>query len=700
MIESRYRQEVNADQWGVSYGYVDTDGVTHTASDATRFAIREALGATNDPNSAPTATGAIVVNSGDRWQTDNEAFLELEDGSQHTLTPGWTLTDNLPFGYHHIRFADQATSRAFIHAPVACALPDDFRGWGWAVQLYGMRSRESWGIGDFSDLKTLNEWSAKRGARYTLINPLHAATPTPGQQPSPYFPTSRVWRNPLYIRIEHVAGWALVAGELAEVATAARAMLDDRRINRDQVRLAKMFALERIWQLWSENQNAIPTESRQSFSNWRAHHGEALTYFGLYCALVEQHGGDIREWPTTLSNAQASAVPEALGKHRDRIAFHAWLQWLTESQLAQANEALPVMTDLAIGVDRAGADAWVWPAAFSRTMTVGAPPDTFNTQGQSWGLAPFDPWRLRDLNYEPFIRTVRSAFQSAGAVRMDHVMGLFRLWWIPQGHSPKDGCYVYLPFRDLTGILALESHRANLGVVGEDLGTIEPYVSTELEQRKILSYKLVQFESGPTSELPENSMVAVTTHDLSTLAGALTGTDLLEAALVGSKPYARGAFEVRAALLQRAAIPAENDDPAEDLLAVLEHNDRSLVNELLGLTVDEPPTLANLALSRSTTVEAIEADIRRISALLSDHQHPGVTSLVKALTADLGTAPSRLVCTMLEDALGVEERPNLPGTIDERPNWRIALPSPLEVILAHPEVDAMAATLSTTKGRS
>jgi 4-alpha-glucanotransferase len=674
---------MNADEWGVSFGYTDTDGVTHEAPRETRAAIREALGApddvTDDVTIGPEADGAIVVSDGDPWVLHSQAHLTLEDGTSFDITAGWSPSPDLPTGYHRIHIDGQAETRPFIYAPTACALPGDLRGWGWAVQLYAMRSYESWGIGDFGDLRTLNTWSKRRGARYTLINPLHAATPTPGQQPSPYFPTSRVWRNPLYIRIDDVPGWDLVSSHVAGVSAAARALLDTRYIDRDAVRRHKMAALESIWTEWITPKSHIGDAIRSEFAAWRTQRGSALEKFSLYCALVEVHGGDIREWPSALASANAAGTSTAAESYANRVSFHSWLQWLTERQLAAANDILPVMTDLAIGVDRAGADAWVWPEAFARTMSVGAPPDTFNTQGQNWGLPPFDPWRLRRGGYEPFIQTVRCAFRAAGAVRMDHVMGLFRLWWIPEGKAPKDGCYVYLPFRDLTGILALESQRANLGVVGEDLGTVEPYVGDELATRNVLSYKLVQFEPGPTSELPENAMAAVTTHDLPTIAGCYTGTDLIEAAAIGARPYAVGAAAVRASLMRRAGVEPTVDDELDDLFAPLSPEDRTFVDDLL--THDKPAENKDL-----TTIS-------RISHRLSTSHAAKISALIEGLNRDLSTSPSRLLCATLDDGLGVEERPNIPGTIDERPNWRIALPSPLEVILTHPGVENTATAL-------
>lgn len=688
---------MTADRWGVAYGYQDADGAAHISPEATRLAIRAALGAPQDPDAPPPSSGAIVISVGDDWSCDQHSELRTESGDTHILDHGDPVPDGTPTGYHELVDSETGDTRRFIVAPTACHLPDDLFGWGWATQLYAMRSRNSWGIGDLADLTTLNSWSAERGARFTLINPLHAATPTDGQQPSPYFPTSRIWRNPLYLHIEDVPGWSDVAEELAPIAIAATAMLDDRRIDRDLVRVRKMAALERLWGQWRMRRALDPEAS--AFAHWRASEGAAIERFAVYCTLVERHGGDTRDWPHDLRSASGPGVDAMAAAEADRVSFHAWIQWLIELQLGVANDALAVMTDLAIGVDRAGADAWVWPEAFSLAMSVGAPPDTFNTQGQNWGLPPFNPWRLRDAGYEPFIRTVRSAFRHAGAVRMDHVMGLFRLWWIPEGAAPTEGCYVYLPFKDLLGILALESQRAQAPVVGEDLGTVEDYVRVELSARRVLSYKLTQFETVPASQLPMESMAAITTHDLPTIAGIWTGTDLVEAAAVGSRPFTRGTAAVRASLAERAGTPLESGvDPVDDLLSPLADHERAMLSDLLGLGIDEtldvpPYSVAEIAQRRGLAVDDVIATLERIPAELSTAHAAGVDPLIRALHTELATAPSRLISATLDDALAVQERPNLPGTVDERPNWRIALPVLLEDILSAERTAAIAASL-------
>jgi 4-alpha-glucanotransferase len=223
-------------------------------------------------------------------------------------------------------------------------------------------------------------------------------------------------------------------------------------------------------------------------------------------------------------------------EHADRARYHQWLQWRVEGQLGQANAHLDVMQDLAIGCDPAGADAWLWPDAFALGVRVGAPPDEFNTRGQDWGLPPFNPWALRARHYEPFIQTMRSGFRHAGGMRVDHVMGLFRLFWIPPDAGPAEGAYVRYPHHELLDILALESHRAGAYVVGEDLGTVADYMREELAARDVLSYRLLWFEPSPPPQYPERALAAVTTHDLPTIAGMWSGSDLNEQSRLGLEP--------------------------------------------------------------------------------------------------------------------------------------------------------------------
>ncbi|HVF14534.1 MAG TPA: 4-alpha-glucanotransferase, partial [Acidimicrobiales bacterium] len=289
-----------------------------------------------------------------------------------------------------------------------------------------------------------------------------------------------------------------------------------------------------------------------------------------------------------------------------------------------------VMHDLAVGVDPGGADAWLWQDVFALDMAVGAPPDEFNTRGQDWGLPPFDPWRLQAAGYGPFVETIRAGLRHAGGLRLDHVMGLFRLFWIPRGESPHDGAYVRYPARELLDIVALECHRAGAYVVGEDLGTVEHQVREEMAERDILSYRLLWFEDEPPAEYPERAMAAVTTHDLPTVAGLWTGSDLEDQLRLGMEP---------------------NEESTEVMCRRLQ--------EITGVPADAPPDEA-----------------------------------VAGMYSALGSAPCMIVAAALDDTLSVAERPNMPGTIDSWPNWSIALPVPLEDLMADPRPRIVARALS------
>ena len=625
---------VQADSWGVSFGYSNGDETFHPADAEVRRAIHRAMGAPEDGSGGPAPSAAVeVILPGESFRAPSETEIRHENGSTLTLPAGAAIEHAaLGLGYHTAAQIGGGDPKRLIVSPGSCHVDPDLRTWGWAVQLYATRSTDSWGFGDFRDLRRLNEWSARHGSSMVLINPLHAPSPVATPQPSPYFPTSRIAKSPLHLCIEEVPGWEHADHELRALAATARALNNDRRIDRDKVYAAKISALSKLWGEFA----TASDELRQSFDYFLAERSAALMPIATFFALVEQHGGDWRDWPSELRNSASHDVA-TFTRGNDRVRFHLWVQWLLESQLRTSgqvgNGRFDVMTDLAIGCDRAGADAWVNPSAFCLDMSVGAPPDDFNQLGQNWGLPPFHPWGLRDLAYEPFVQTVRAALSGAGALRMDHVMGLFRLYWIPDGSSPSDGCYVYLPFRDLLAIVALESHRAGAYVVGEDLGTVEPYVREELARAKVFGYQLLQFETGPADGLRPDVLAAFTTHDLPTIPGIWTGSDLRAQTDLHLAPNVAGVEAIRSAIAERARVDAV--DP---------------------------------------TVE--------------------IDDVVLGVYRDLARAPCALLNATLDDALGVEERPNMPGTIDEWPNWRIALPVALEAILADPRVEAIADALT------
>ncbi|MGQ0521607.1 MAG: 4-alpha-glucanotransferase [Actinomycetota bacterium] len=608
-------------RWGVQPGYDDFRGRWREAPLATIDAVLAAMGAGRRPEPAPPGTTdpdspVHVVREGEAAPLAGRWRLRAEDGGD-TVVDG-ALPPDLAAGYHLLRREEDGHEARLIVTPDACFLPGDLRTWGWAVQLYAARSGASWGIGDLGDLDRLGRWSAGQGAGMALVNPLHAAQPVGQQQASPYSPSTRCFRNPLYLRVEEVPGAATAGAGLERLAAAGRALNRDRLIDRDEVWRLKSAALEHLWAGFAGD---------PGFDRYCEDQGRPLAGYATFCALAEEHGVPWTDWPAGLRDPGGPDVAAFAARAASRVRYHQWLQWLLDAQLARAGAGIGVVQDLAIGVDPGGADTWLWQDCFALDMRVGAPPDEFAALGQDWGLPPFDPWRLRAAAYEPFIATLRSAFRGAGGVRIDHVMGLFRLFWVPRGASPAEGTYVSYPWRDLLGILALESRRAGAWVVGEDLGTVESYVRDELARRRVLSYRLLWFEPEPPRTWPAQALAAVTTHDLPTVAGLWSGTDL-----------------------------AEQEE-----------------------------------LDRDPNVEGTRAIRKRLQEWTAVDEYEPVDGVVQATYRLLAEAPSVVLAASLDDALGVEERPNLPGTTTERPNWSLALPLPLEAIEADPTVAAVAA---------
>ncbi|HEX2849195.1 MAG TPA: 4-alpha-glucanotransferase [Acidimicrobiales bacterium] len=604
----------DASSWGIVPGYHDVLGAWHDAGEASVQAILRSMGAeTVDP---PPGPALQILREGETLHLAGAWDLHTDDGGEARV--GGSV-EHLPLGYHTL-YSDDGRSLRVIVTPGRCHLPDDLRIWGWAVQLYALRSMESWGIGDLGDLRAFGEWSRARGAGVVLLNPLHASTPVPPLQPSPYTPSSRCFRSPLYLRVEEVPGAATAGVDLVRLATAGRALDDDRRIDRDEVFRLKLEALEAIYETARDD---------DGLDRFLDASDDTLRRFAEYCAIAEVHGPSWMEWPPDLRRPGTFAVREFVQGHARRVRFHAWMQWQLDRQLDAAGGAIGLMQDLAIGVDRGGADAWMWQDVLALDMSVGAPPDDFNRNGQDWGLPPFDPWKLRNAGYEPFIQTVRAGLRHAGGLRFDHVMGLFRLYWIPQGSTGRDGVYVRYPAGDLLDILALESVRAGAYVVGEDLGTVEPEVREELARRGVMSYRLAWFEPSPPRHFPRQSLAAITTHDLPTIAGLWTGADL----------------------------EAQRDrgmQPNEEATAGLHDK----LRDLAGVADDSSPD-----------------------------------DVIVRLHERLAEAPSMIVTATLEDALGVEERPNYPGTVGGT-NWSLALPRTLEELERDPGVAAIVDVMS------
>jgi 4-alpha-glucanotransferase len=608
---------VSTDRWGIADGYYDQAGVWHATSAETRRVLLEAMNlgpADVEPRSEPI----LVVRQGDPQPVAGPAELVLENGGSMAIEG--RLPPDLPPGYHRLRSTLDDTATLVIVSPGTCHLPPAARIWGWAVQLYAARSAGSWGIGDLADLRRLAQWSQALGAGILLINPLHATWPFLPQQASPYSPSSRRYLNPLYLRVEEVPGAAEARLDLEGLAAAGRALSRERLIDRDAVFKLKMRALELLWSRF----NGDP-----GFERYRAAHGGALTDFATYSALAEHYASGWQAWPAEYRRPDSGAVQRFRVEHADRVRLHEWVQWLLDEQRARAGRGIAVMQDLPIGVHPDGADAWVWQDFLAAGVHVGAPPDTFNRLGQDWGLPPFIPSRLRAAGYGPFIETIRAVLRHGGGLRLDHVMGLFRLFWIPVGLGAAHGAYVRYAADELLAILALESHRGSAYVLGEDLGTLEAGVRERLAEYCLFSYRLLYFETDPPATYPRQALAAVTNHDLPTIAGLWTGADLRSQRDLGLMP----------------------NDAAWRAI-------RDQICGMAGVTTDAP-----------------------------------VEQVIEAAYRALAQAPSVFVTATLEDALAVEERPNMPGTTTEWPNWCLALPAPLETLEHHPLARAVATAL-------
>jgi 4-alpha-glucanotransferase len=611
------QRQPTTDEWGVTESFQDALGNWHETSEETKQAIHKAMGAASKDDLRQSSATVVFVEQGTTTKA-SAGELILEDQAKLEIVD--LLPADLPLGYHSLK-TEKGTSRVIVH-PKRCYLPEALHTWGWAVQLYGLRSAESWGIGDLSDLGKFASWSKKKDAGILLVNPLHAPNPTIPQQASPYYPSTRRYRNPLYLRIEAVPGANAIASEIEPLAREGQALNLKKLIDRDAVFRLKMKALETLWRTFKTNDD---------FARYCTREGSDLEMFATFCALTEQHGAGWRNWPASLHHPTAPAIKEFQHANTDRIRFHMWIQWLTESQLLTASQTAGIMQDLPIGVDPGGADAWIWQDLFALEAGVGAPPDEYNTQGQNWGLPPFIPHKLRGAAYEPFIQTIRATLRGAGGLRIDHVMGLFRLYWIPNGLKGDEGTYVRYNADELLAITALESHRAKAFVVGEDLGTIEESTRTQLADSRVLSYRLLWFEEDPPSKYPAQALAAITTHDLPTIAGLWSGSDL----------------------------EAQKD---------------------LGLCPNEKGTMERLERLRKETGLEADADISKVVLILHE---------------ELASAPCHVITACLDDALMVQERPNMPATTEEkRPNWSIALPKSLEEIMSDPLVEEIGEKLA------
>ena len=594
------------------------------------------------PGGTPAAVWIRLEEGGRREAVQVENTLPDRDvDGQWVGEASFELPGDLPLGYHRVHLESAAgdleatlvVTPSFLGFPAHMA---DHRIWGYAVQLYSVRSQGSWGMGDLADLADLATWSGTQHfADYLLVNPLHAAQPVPPLEPSPYLPSSRRYVNPLYIRPELIP-------EYAALSEHKRARIDRLRgdllrelgasaqIERNPIWAAKLAALRVIY---DEGLSEVRTMAKENFVRGE---GRMLAQFATWSALTAEFGTDWRDWPADYRRPSSPEVSAFAARNAREIDFFVWLQWVADNQLREAQSAaraanmrVGVMNDLAVGVSNASAEAWVLGDAFAPGIGVGAPPDHYNQLGQDWGQAPWRPDRLEELSYQPFRSMVQGILRHSGGIRVDHIMGLFRLWWIPQGMPPTQGAYVRYNHDAMVGILMLEAQRAGALVVGEDLGTVEPWVRDYLRDRGILGTSVAWFEMTdggcpvPPEAYREYAMASVSTHDLPPTAGYLA----------------------------------------------LDH---VRLQHRLGLLTEGLEEES--ALAERTFATWRRALIER--GFLAQEDAGDIDEEVLAMHRWIVASPARVLNAALTDAVGDHRTQNQPGTVDEYPNWRVPLSGP------------------------
>jgi 4-alpha-glucanotransferase len=560
------------------------------------------------------------------------------------------MLPNLAFGYHKLELPELGANASLIVAPSRCYLPaklqDGERSWGISLQLYLLRSATNWGIGDFSDLARLATMTAHLGCDVVGLNPLHQMFPDKPEHASPYSPASRSFLNILYIDVQAIPEFqnsqarCLVTSESFKEALAkCRASA---HVDYTSVTCWKLEALRLIFDQFRSN----PAKARRrEFDSFLEQGGDALARSSLFQVLrnhFSENDPTLDAWQRWPKPFQSPASAESVRFARDQrkeIEFFNWLQWIADQQLFVASQAAAVggmavglYRDLAVGCDRTGCETWSRPGAFLERAQVGAPPDILNPAGQNWGLPPLSPVALKTQAYKPFIDLVRANMRHAGGLRIDHVMGLQRLYCIPEGEPSSKGAYVSYPIDDLIGILALESHRNRCLVVGEDLGTVPPGFRVAMAAANILSYRVLFFEHDDKGDFlspdqyPALSVAVAGSHDLPTLRGWLVESDIDLKERLGLYPSNE---EV---LTQRSLRSGERD-------AVLKAMDLPHLSE---------PEQFSIAVHRF-----------------------------------LGRTTSKLSVLQLDDLLGEHEPVNVPATSTEHPNWRRKYSHALETLLAN-----------------
>jgi 4-alpha-glucanotransferase len=733
-----------AERVGIAAEYYDISGVRHITADHTKRDILRAMGFQADS----VAALAVAVREWDEapWRRPSDyvrivheeevsapiaCCFALEDGKERSIAIKWRLNDEagqlvqegeagpglavievkfvdgarrvrvempapkgLPLGYYELIIRAEGLvggstgSLRLIVAPRQCYVPPPLESgrcfWGLALQLYSLTSGRNWGCGDFTDLNQVVEWAGKRlGAGMIGLNPLHALRNTAPHHTSPYAPYNRLAINELYIDLERLPEFfasedAQKQYRAPEFQAKLQAMRDNRRVDYDAIAAAKRTMLDFAYRQFLKDAytgvepHLEPQTARAKLlERFIQSEGEALELYAIFQALEEERRliqsqqVTWQQWPKQFVSP-GTAAREYGKRHRKRLRFFQYIQWIACEQLSEIRRTaeavgMPIglYNDLALGAERTGAEAWMYQSMLALDADCGAPPDAFAPEGQNWGLPPINPIALRPSRYELLIQLLRKNMRFGGAIRLDHVMALCRLFWIPQGKSATEGTYVHYPFEDLLSIIALESVRSKAVVIGEDLGTVPDWVRDQLAKAGVLSYRVFYFERRGDgtwklpNEYPQQALAVVTTHDLPTLSGFWSGEDIQVRAGLGAFPDDTA---------RRQAWDERQRDKGRMLAALKQE-------ALLPNGLSEDPALV-----------------------------PAMTpALCQAIHVYLSRTPSWLVLANVEDGLEEISQTNLPGTVENHPNWRRKYAARLDTLMEDERLRELAATLRSTR---
>lgn len=680
-----------AAQLGIAPGYYDIKGDYHLASEATLRHLIAAMGMRCDSEDDELAGLAllnslqrklpackVLVSGRDAWSiplpaeiSDQPADWEIHLEHGGTLKPECAdmllRLPQLPLGYHRLISGKHQAQTLLIVAPPTCYQPDwlkhSQKTWGISVQLYGLRTCSDWGVGDYTGLARLADWVSNQGGGIVGINPLHALPMHDPEHASPYSPVSREFFNPLYLDITAIDEFATCMEAREEFVdvhfqSRLRALNQSDLVRYNEIAALKLPLLGLLHRHFRLVHLDTADSRGQAFRAYQSQGGEALFRYALFCALQAHFhhlDGSVsgwHQWPTAYHDFRNPAVAAFARENAEAVEFYQYLQWQCETQLARAGKVawdrqmhVGIYGDLAVGAHPSGADTWIEPACYSRGASIGAPPDAFAPMGQNWGLPPWTPHHLSAAAYAPFIRMLRANMRHAGALRIDHIMGLYRLFWVPAGQTASEGAYVHYPHEDLFAILALESQRNFCMIVGEDLGTVPDEVRELMSRYGLLSTRLMMFEKRwdgaykPPYEYPFSAISSFGSHDTPTFDGFWTGRDIDWHNRIGTYM----------------------DDTEHQMHMRQRERDKLLL------------------------MENLEAN----GCPIPGEPDSPASALAAPVYGCLAKSASAVVMVSAEDLLGSGEASNIPGTIDQHPNWRRRLPLNLENWMTHPRVESI-----------